>query len=43
MHVHEQGNDQQQQALIAQLQQQLNNLQQLVTQLNTASTASVAH
>lgn len=43
MHVHEQGYDQPQQALIAQLQQQLNNLQQLVVQLNTTSTATVAH
>lgn len=42
MHVHEQGNDQQQ-ALIAQLQQQLNNLQQLVAQMNTASPAKVAN
>ncbi|MHB8597900.1 MAG: C39 family peptidase [Ktedonobacteraceae bacterium] len=39
-HVHEQDYDQQQ-AQIVQLQQQLNNVQQLVAQMKTASTANV--
>ncbi|HVB24915.1 MAG TPA: C39 family peptidase [Ktedonobacteraceae bacterium] len=42
MHVHEQSYDQQQ-ALIAQLQQQLNNLQKLAAQTNPASTPGAAN
>lgn len=42
MHVHEQTYDQQQ-ALIAQLQQQLNTLQRLTAQTNTANTTGAAN